>query len=174
MGKYYVNGYVTPEGVNSIAQVKRIQAALGVKQDGFWGAQPQAAWNAQSQRSIPVPQSSPAAEIASPRQNYAVSGFTPPEGVTDRQKVRTIQANLGVKQDGVWGANTQAAWEKQYGALWQTPSQAARQPVTTAKAYAPPKGIDSAEEIRQVQQRLKVPSDGIWGKQTQEAWDKMR
>ncbi|NCB31703.1 MAG: hypothetical protein EOM66_09895 [Clostridia bacterium] len=46
--------------------------------------------------------------------------------------------------------------------------------MTAPKEYAPPKGIDSADEIRQVQQRLKVTADGIWGKQTQEAWDKMR
>lgn len=49
-----------------------------------------------------------------------------------------------------------------------------RQPVTAPKEYAPPKGIDSEAEIRQVQQRLKVTADGIWGKQTQEAWAKMR
>jgi hypothetical protein len=39
MGKYYVSGYTTPNGVNSRADVKRIQAALGVRQDGIWGAQ---------------------------------------------------------------------------------------------------------------------------------------
>ncbi|NCB31704.1 MAG: hypothetical protein EOM66_09900 [Clostridia bacterium] len=118
MGRYYVNGYVTPEGINSKAEVKRMQAALGVKQDGIWGPQTQAAWNAQSQGGSSMPKSASAAEPAIPRPDYAVSGFTPPAGVTDRQKVSAIQANLGVRQDGVWGAQTQAAWEKQYGSLW--------------------------------------------------------
>lgn len=36
----------------------------------------------------------------------------------------------------------------------------------TSKTYAPHKGIDSAEEIRQVQQRLRVKADGVWGKAT--------
>lgn len=36
----------------------------------------------------------------------------------------------------------------------------------TSKTYAPRKGIDSAEEIRQVQQRLRVKADGVWGKAT--------
>ncbi|MEA4970635.1 MAG: hypothetical protein VB051_08925 [Candidatus Pelethousia sp.] len=151
MGKYYVNGYTAPTGINSKEEVKRVQASLGVKQDGIWGPQTQAAWNAQSQGGISVPKPAPAVEPAIPRPDYAVSGFAPPEGVTGRQKVRTIHANLGVKQDGVWGAQTQAAWEKQYGSLWQEPAPAARPPVTAPpvtapKEYAPPKGIDSAEE----------------------------
>lgn len=174
MEKYYVNGYTTPTGINSKEEVKRVQASLGVKQDGIWGPQTQAAWKAQSQGSTFAPKPAAAVETAPPRPDYAVSGFTPPAGVTDRQKVRTIQSNLGVKQDGIWGAKTQAAWEKQYGALWQESTPVARQPVTAAQEYAPPKGIDSEAEIRQVQQRLKVTADGTWGRQTQEAWNKMR
>ena len=98
MGKYYANGYTTPAGINSKTEVKRIQAALGVKQDGVWGAQTQAAWSAQSQGNISMPKTQAAvSQQAQARPDYAVSGFTPPSGVTNRQMVRSIQANrLGI------------------------------------------------------------------------------
>lgn len=35
MGKHFVNGYTTPAGINNKEDVKRIQASLGVKQDGI-------------------------------------------------------------------------------------------------------------------------------------------
>ncbi len=169
---YYVNGYTTPAGINSKTEVKRIQAALGVKQDGVWGAQTQAAWSAQSQGNISMPKTQAAvSQQAQVRPDYAVSGFTPPSGVTNRQMVRSIQANLGVKQDGVWGSKTQVAGERQDGDLWQKDSAIQQ---ISSKGYIPPKGIDGSEEIKQVQQRLRVKVNGIWGKDTQEAWDKMR
>ena len=45
---------------------------------------------------------------------YYVSGYTPPTGVDDREKVKNIQTLLGVTADGVWGAKTQAAYESAY------------------------------------------------------------
>ena len=120
---------------------------------------------------LAMPEAVPLTQAPRPQADYAISGCAPPTGVTDRQMVRSIQANLGVARDGIWGPKTQAAWEKQYGGLWQERADAVQ---TTSKAYAPPKGIDSAKEIRQVQQRLRVKADGIWGKATQEAWNKMR
>ncbi|MEN6472096.1 MAG: hypothetical protein ABFC62_11570, partial [Clostridiaceae bacterium] len=57
--------------------------------------------------------------------DYYVNGYTPPRGVDSRDKVRRIQATLGVKQDGVWGPNTQTAWVTQgFGNVWvpQQPS----------------------------------------------------
>ncbi|MEA4970133.1 MAG: hypothetical protein VB051_06300 [Candidatus Pelethousia sp.] len=171
MTNYFVSGYSPPKGVDSKDKVKQIQATLGVKQDGIWGARTQAAWNAQSTGKLAMPEAVSLTQVPRPQADYAVSGYTPPTGVTDRQMVRSIQANLGVPRDGIWGPKTQAAWEKQYGNLWQEPASVVQ---TTSKAYAPPKGIDSAEEIRQVQQRLRVKADGIWGRETQEAWTKMR
>lgn len=52
--------------------------------------------------------------------DYYVNGYTPPKGVNSRDKVRQIQATLGVKQDGIWGPNTQAAWVTQgFGNIWK-------------------------------------------------------
>ncbi len=48
--------------------------------------------------------------------DYFVSGYAPPKGVDNKEKVKQIQATPGVKQDGIWGAKTQAAWNGQgYG-----------------------------------------------------------
>lgn len=103
MGKYYVNGYATPEGISNSADVKRIQAALGVKQDGIWGPQTQSAWNAQNQGGDPGSKSIPTTAPTVSRPDYAISGFTPPEGVTDRQKVRSGIMNAIMQTLGVYG-----------------------------------------------------------------------
>lgn len=40
-----------------------------------------------------------------------LAGYTLPAGVTTSQHVRQMQAQLGVKQDGVWGPKTQSAFD---------------------------------------------------------------
>lgn len=44
--------------------------------------------------------------------SYYVKGYTTPDGVNSRADVREWQSKLGVKADGIWGPNTQAAYEK--------------------------------------------------------------
>lgn len=44
--------------------------------------------------------------------NYYLSGYEPPSGVASRGAVKEYQKRLGVKQDGVWGPKTQAAYEQ--------------------------------------------------------------
>lgn len=58
--------------------------------------------------------------------DFYVTGYVPPKGVNSREEVKKIQAVLKIKQDGIWGPQTQAAWEKQYGNLWQRPAAARR------------------------------------------------
>lgn len=41
---------------------------------------------------------------------YYVSGYAPPAGVTNKDQVKELQRQLGVKADGVWGPKTQAAY----------------------------------------------------------------
>lgn len=170
MANYFVSGYAPPKGVDSKEKVKQIQATLGVKQDGIWGAKTQAAWNGQGYGQLWKPEGGSSQAPEQSRMKHVVEGFVPPAGITDQKSVRSIQATLGVTQDGIWGANTQAAWEKQYGDLWGVSPPAP----TQNSGYKAPTGIDGKEEIRQVQQRLGITADGIWGKATQEAWDKMR
>lgn len=43
-------------------------------------------------------------------------------GVTNRNQVAALQRKLGLTADGIWGANTQAAWEKANGLAF-TPSE---------------------------------------------------
>lgn len=44
---------------------------------------------------------------------YVVSGYATPQGVNSKDAVKQIQAQLGVKADGVWGRDTQAAYDRQ-------------------------------------------------------------
>ncbi len=44
--------------------------------------------------------------------SYYLKGYTTPDGVNSRADVREWQNRLGVKADGIWGPNTQAAYER--------------------------------------------------------------
>lgn len=46
---------------------------------------------------------------------YYMDGYTPPPDVTDGNAVREYQRRLGIKADGIWGPNTQAAYERSAG-----------------------------------------------------------
>lgn len=151
MANYFVSGFCPPKGVDSKDKVKQIQATLGVKQDGIWGAKTQAAWNGQGYGQLWKPEGGSSQAPEQSRMKHVVEGFVPPAGVTDQKSVRNIQATLGVTQDGIWGANTQAAWEKQYGGLWGVSPPAPSRSNTQNSGYKAPTGIDSKEEIRQVQ-----------------------
>ena len=48
--------------------------------------------------------------------SYYMTGYTTPEGVNSREKVKEYQNMLGVASDGIWGPKTQAAYEKYTGA----------------------------------------------------------
>jgi peptidoglycan hydrolase-like protein with peptidoglycan-binding domain len=43
--------------------------------------------------------------------NYVMAGYTTPAGVTDAEGVRKMQQMLGVKADGIWGPQTQRAYD---------------------------------------------------------------
>ncbi|MDD6044118.1 MAG: peptidoglycan-binding domain-containing protein [Clostridia bacterium] len=46
MASYYMDGYAPPQGVNSVSKVKEYQRQLGVKVDGIWGPDTDAAYRA--------------------------------------------------------------------------------------------------------------------------------
>lgn len=48
MANYYLPGYQPPEGINDKATVMRMQATLGVKQDGIWGPKTQSAYESRT------------------------------------------------------------------------------------------------------------------------------
>ncbi|MCE5234839.1 MAG: hypothetical protein LLF87_02140 [Eubacteriales bacterium] len=170
MGKYFLEGYAPPTGVNSDEKVKELQASLGVKQDGIWGPVSQAAWEKRNQ-------TSPAHQPAYDPPDHYVDGYLPPLGVTDRYKVRKIQATLGVRQDGVWGKQTQAAWKEQFGGLW-SPSVATNKTRLSQQNYnvalEDGDSVDDAEAIRTARRILGVSSDSMRGPKPQTAWDALQ
>ena len=46
MASYYMDGYAPPQGVDSASKVKEYQRRLGVKADGIWGPDTDAAYRA--------------------------------------------------------------------------------------------------------------------------------
>lgn len=100
-----------------------------------------------------------------PISKYTANGLSAPADVDSPADVRNIQKVLGVKQSGVWDVITQSAWKSQFGSLWM--------PASKSK-IGPPEGIDTEKEIKRVQSYLDVAADGVWGEETQNAWEQMR
>lgn len=148
-GSKGTGSYSAPKGVDSVGQIKQIQKQLGVKIDGIWGKNTQAAWEA----AYPT--------VSNQTSNYVVKGYTTPVGVNSAAAVRNIQKDLGVAQDGIWGAKTQAAWN----AKQEAPSD------YVLNGYSTPKYVNSSEEVKRIQRSLNVEADGIWGPKTQAAWN---
>lgn len=65
------------------------------------------------------------------RAQYFQAGYTPPAGVGSATAVKDYQRKLGVRVDGIWGPDTQAAYEK------YTASQSA-QAAPTGGRWDPP------------------------------------
>ena len=171
MANYYVKGYTPPAGIRSSEDVKRKQKELGVKADGIWGPNTQAAYNKQNSSS----------------KQYGTSSkksYSPPKGIDSASEIKDMQRRLGVTVDGIWGRETDAAWNnmrsggnKSINLTFTTSNEKAKQDNNDSFSkpkYSAPKGIDSVEEIKQTQRRLGVTVDGVWGSETQSAWDAMR
>ena len=101
MANYYQSGYMPPAGIRNASDVKRKQKELGVKVDGIWGPETQAAYIRQA-ASAGIPGSK------------GTGGYPAPKGVDSVRQIKQIQKQLGVKVDGIWGQHTQTAWEAAY------------------------------------------------------------
>lgn len=64
---------------------------------------------------------------------YYVSGYNPPDNITNSDQVKALQKQLGVSQDGVWGPKTQAAYNAANG---KTPSWGAPSSIPTGFSSA--------------------------------------
>jgi len=159
MASYYQSGYEPPAGIKSASDVKRKQKELGVEADGIWGTKTQAAYDKQNN----------ARQSANPTSSYSA-----PKGIDSVDEIKQVQKRLGVTADGIWGKNTQTAWDNMRGGSNLSVNQSAAYTKSNRSQYTAPQGIDSMDEIKQVQKRLGVTADGIWGKDTQTAWDAMR
>ena len=171
MANYYVKGYTPPAGIRSTEDVKREQRRLGVKADGIWGPNTQAAYAKQNSSS----------------KQYGTSSkksYSPPKGIDSASEIKDMQRRLGVTVDGIWGRETDAAWNnmrsggnKSINLTFTTSNEKTKQDNYDnfgKPKYSAPKGIDNVEEIKQTQRRLGVTVDGVWGSETQSAWDAMR
>ena len=98
MNKNY--GIAAPTGVRSEEELKRLQAMLRPRAaTGVWSREDQSAYDAYLKK-----------EAADPL-SYRVYGYEPPAMVSNRARVESMQDILGVKVDGLWGPQTQAAYD---------------------------------------------------------------
>lgn len=65
---------------------------------------------------------------------YYVSGYNPPDNITNSDQVKALQKQLGVKVDGVWGEQTQNAYNASRGG--KTPSWGAPSSIPTGFSSA--------------------------------------
>lgn len=108
MASYYMDGYIPPQGVDTAAKVKEYQKRLGVKVDGVWGPDTDAAYRA----SLEQEQPSGGFDWGDNNRNrdYVQGDYVLPDGVDSVDKVKEYQRILGVKADGIWGPDTDAAY----------------------------------------------------------------
>jgi len=129
MASYYMNGYTPPEGVNSASKVKEYQRRLGVKVDGVWGPDTDAAYRASIAQTNPnsggFTWGTPEVNTGNQDRSYVQGDYILPEGVDSRDRVKEYQRILGVKVDGIWGPDTDAAYR-----AWLTKQQTPSTPNT--------------------------------------------
>ena len=118
MASYYMDGYAPPQGVDSASKVKEYQRRLGVKADGIWGPDTDAAYRA----SLAAGQNTGGYSWgnSSSGKSYVMEGYTLPEGVNSSSAVKEYQRQLGVKADGIWGPDTDAAYRASLAAQQDT------------------------------------------------------
>ncbi len=95
---------------------------------------------------------------------YYLDGYAPPAGVTSREQVKEVQRRLnaagaGLKEDGVWGPKTQAAYNAAGGGAGSFDMRAAQFDETLP-----------AKETKAVQRALNVPLTGVWDEATKQAF----
>jgi hypothetical protein len=77
------------------------------------------------------------------------------KAATTVDQIKDIQRRLGVTEDGIFGDETNKAFNKAKRAAY----------IRTAK------GIEEDTKIKAIQQKLGLKADGVWGVKTQTAWE---
>ena len=117
----YLPGYTAGNSQTSgVDRIKRIQRQLGVAEDGIWGPKTQAAFEVHSAstssgggRTGDATTSSISGRAGSTDTSKSLPSTAKRSANTDSRidRIKMIQRRLGVKDDGLWGAKTQAAFE---------------------------------------------------------------
>ena len=192
MANYYVNGYKPPAGVKDKQGVMLWQKVIGVKADGVWGAQSQKAYETYVRKMAKGGIGGllsgvndvlhTAQEVQKPR---AVGRFTVPNAFKTTEDVKNFQRKNGLQADGIWGAQTDRAYRESkrnpldvvdftVGTVNSAAAQMKKEQQTkarTVKGYQLPKANMTIWEVKQFQSQNGLKVDGIWGKDTQAKWN---
>ena len=127
--KYYMDGFITPPGVDDSAKVATIQRRLGIEDDGIWGPQTEYAYrnymNAMSRSPKPTspdPRTATAALTSASLKSgrtFGSTGYTADTFM--KPKVPEAYSNL---------TNVSKAYGKTFGNPGYTPAQAQTTPLT--------------------------------------------
>ena len=116
--KYTSSGYSTPSGISSRDDVKAIQQQLGVKADGIWGPQTQAAYDRQNQiselqsmiRGMGGGVSVPSVNMAALRADYEAALRPAYEGYMDSRRRQTQINRAEIDADAASRGMTGSTW----------------------------------------------------------------
>jgi peptidoglycan hydrolase-like protein with peptidoglycan-binding domain len=172
-------------------QVKKVQEALGVSADGYFGSQTEEAVKKyQAANELPVD------GIVGPRTWAKLFPEEKEEPVFRRgrggtwltqgargEQVKKVQEALGVPADGYFGSQTEEAVKK-YQTTNDLPSDGIVGPRTWAKLFPSDENVSfhgrgrrgpwlmrgaRGDQVKKVQEALGIPADGYFGSQTEEA-----
>lgn len=128
MKSFVMEGFKTPSGVSTATGVKELQRKLGVAADGVWGPKTQGAYDkflVSKMADNNLPASYDPEKTAYAKDIYGLSigvgksdtgshvmqGFSTPSGIVTPEAVKSVQAELGIHTDGIWGPRTDAAYK---------------------------------------------------------------
>ena len=184
-----VGRFKVPDAFQTTQAVKNFQKKNGLQADGIWGAQTDRAYREMKQDPFAAiglaahSINSAITQIEKEKQTKAraVRGYSLPKAGMSVWEVKQFQSQNGLKADGVWGRDTQAKWEARQGGVFGTIGKiidsglkAATQTARTVKGYTLPRIGMTTAEVKAFQRAQGLEADGIWGKRTQAAWDRLR
>ena len=183
-----VGRFKVPDAFRTTQAVKNFQKKNGLQADGIWGAQTDRAYREMKQNPFAAiglaanTITSAITQMEKERQTKAraVRGYSLPKAGMSVWEVKQFQSQNGLKADGIWGRDTQAKWEARQGGVSRTIGKiidgglkAATQTARTVKGYTLPRVGMTTAEVKAFQRAQGLEADGIWGKRTQAAWDRL-
>ena len=149
MASYYMDGYAPPQGVNSASKVKEYQRQLGVKVDGIWGPDTDAAYRASIAQQQSAPQNTGGFTWGDSGRDQTFDGYY--NAIKSSLSVPTVTVKTPSKEEvsSMWSSilrpGVDAAIEKR--------NEAAQQDMAELDADAVSRGMGGSSFVTSVKAR---------------------
>jgi peptidoglycan hydrolase-like protein with peptidoglycan-binding domain len=177
-------------GPRTEAGVRWLQAKVGTDADGIWGPMTEAAYRAYIGTGTSSNGLTSIRSVASQQRAVNGLGYTPAldvDGIFGPRTgtgVKWLQAKVGTAADGLWGPDTEAAYndytggEATYsdGGLTTIRSVTYQQNAVNGLGYTPALDVDgifgprTASGVQWLQLKVGVTADALWGPDTEAAY----